>query len=477
MWNTLFWETSFLKKWLGVSGLWLLASANHCPGHTSVSETPVAPLLPRCAVLCAGYDAFSLPAPVSTNVTVAEHRGPDLTTPTWRYDVGQPARQVYNPAVLGLQDTAQGHSVDEIWIRDENIVHRDAMFFAANVRPGLRGTGVELLRQAADGEWSTVATGDFEGSQFTRVSLAALGDTVALCGVTNSRDAVYSLWTARFGNATLALHDIELGDTRYARTTAPLSDGSYGSRGAGDVGVPKVIACAGVRAPSAATTELHVCLVTDDGHLYHAIRRRGSIGSDGFTEMWTAFGDVETQTGDMGYVTTVDCTAQGNALHLVAVGRLGTVERIWRSTRLPSGVWRGTLHQNGITSPRDDVLTTAFSPQLVPNIPIAEVAVGFCHQNGDLTGQAQLVIAFTYGLDVRYVLWQPAIRQWPPEGTGASTYSPVYSVLVSGAAMDSDPVTPSGVILGPITGNNFGRRLSVAERPFSHDPALAKAGR
>lgn len=477
-----------VKPVLALFCTWIAASAPHCPGHTTASQPSAVQVLPRCTILCVDYRGNNLSGP---GLTIAEHKGPDLASEAWVHDYPP---EPYNDARHPL--TGEGpigkhgrQGIDEVWVRDENIAGRDAVFFvdAISVAPApgggstLSGPALSLRRQAADGSWSTVATGDFERETFVpRVSLAALGDTVAFCATTQGfnapniqrpRVAVYGLWTARGGVATIPLRDVELGDTRYPPVSSPAAGGLLGQRGAGDLAaLPSVITCAGVRAPNGATTELHACLVTNDGRLWHAIRREGALGADGYREMWSPFGDVEAQIGDIGFVTTVDCTAQGNALHLVAVGRFGNVERIWRATRLPDGTWRGSRHDNGVISPRDDVLLTAASPAAAPTGPIRDIAVGFCHQGTGTSSQPVLVMAFVTDTDVRYVLWQEAAREWPPAGTGRSTYSPIYVALRVSFAPARDSRTGNPIIAG---GQRF---LSVTERPFSHDPARAQAG-
>jgi hypothetical protein len=73
---------------------------------------------------------------------------------------------------------------------------------------------------------------------------------------------------------------------------------------------------------------LHVCAVTTDGHLWHALRRPDTS--------WTHFVDVETVIGEIGTASHVDCTAISEQLHLVVSNTSG---QLWHSLRDYNGNW------------------------------------------------------------------------------------------------------------------------------------------
>jgi hypothetical protein len=77
-----------------------------------------------------------------------------------------------------------------------------------------------------------------------------------------------------------------------------------------------------------ASGELHVTGVTNDGHLWHTIRRM-----DG---SWFQFGDVESQAGDRGGFTDVDCAGINGGLHVTGVTNDG---HLWHTIRRMDGSW------------------------------------------------------------------------------------------------------------------------------------------
>jgi hypothetical protein len=101
------------------------------------------------------------------------------------------------------------------------------------------------------------------------------------------------------------------------------------------------VACAGI------DDELHVCGVTSDGGIWHAIRE---------PRRWIGFGDVKGQAGaHPGTFTSVACAGIGGELHVCGVTSDGG---IWHAIRRADGSWVGFgdvksqagAHPGGFTS-------------------------------------------------------------------------------------------------------------------------------
>jgi hypothetical protein len=134
------------------------------------------------------------------------------------------------------------------------------------------------------------------------------------------------------------------------------------------------VGCAGVRNPATGIDDLHVCAVTDDGHLWHAVAT-GTLSSTGFST-WTSLSDVEAILGDRGAFRDVDCAGNRGQFHLVGVALTGETEfeelsqrRAWHAIRNPGGGW----------SAATDVLTAAGRPPPPNGTGPLSVAIGFCN--------------------------------------------------------------------------------------------------
>ncbi len=90
-------------------------------------------------------------------------------------------------------------------------------------------------------------------------------------------------------------------------------------------------------------SELNLCIVTSDGHLWHSIRR-----ADG---RWTPFGDVEGQSGDRGLFVEVDCASLDSGLH---VGGVTTDGHLWHTIGQRTG-WTAFGDVEGQTGDRGTV--------------------------------------------------------------------------------------------------------------------------
>jgi Astacin (Peptidase family M12A) len=187
--------------------------------------------------------------------------------------------------------------------RDVEPVSGERGFFVNTVCASI-GKDLHLCGVTSDGRlWHTIrhpgtapdngpwdAFGDVEGQTgdrgfFYHMCCAAVGDDLHLCGVTNEG----RLWhTIRFAD----------GSWQDFRDVEPVS---------GERGNFVKIACAGIG------NDLHVCGVTSDGHLWHTIRHPGTSRDNG---PWDAFGDIEGQTGDRGFLLDIGCAGVGSELHV-----------------------------------------------------------------------------------------------------------------------------------------------------------------
>ena len=86
---------------------------------------------------------------------------------------------------------------------------------------------------------------------------------------------------------------------------------------------------------------LHLSGVTSDGRLWHTIRFP--------TGEWSAFGDVEGQTGDRGFIVDVDLQNIADEVHLCAINSSGG---LWHTIRRANGTWFGFGDVEGQTGDR-----------------------------------------------------------------------------------------------------------------------------
>jgi hypothetical protein len=101
--------------------------------------------------------------------------------------------------------------------------------------------------------------------------------------------------------------------------------------------------------------ELHLTGVSSDGHLWHTIRR-----GDG---SWFGFGDVESQTGDRGSFTDVDCAGVNGELHVCGVTTDG---HLWHTIRRANGSWFGFGDVEGQAGDRGSFKTVSVDGPSIP---------------------------------------------------------------------------------------------------------------
>ncbi len=146
---------------------------------------------------------------------------------------------------------------------------------------------------------------------FGRVSVARVGSELHVCGATSE------VTPGRFPPGTL-LHgirpcdrDIDPGyEVRVWKEQWQDAGSLAGVRGhAVDV------ACAGVADPTTGREDLHVCVITSDGRLWHAMRNSE-------TTSWTQVSDAGLAAGSAGKFRKVDCAGLESQLHVVAVSSI-----------------------------------------------------------------------------------------------------------------------------------------------------------
>jgi hypothetical protein len=238
---------------------------------------------------------------------------------------------------------------------------------------GVLGAGIPDPRaqvSTAPGSWMNVSgPGRDDISGFDRASATRLGAQVRGCYVSDDGRAFLARPSTSSPNGWI-LGDIELWDTEPAPTAPLAPPGAALTPGAGRVGPFADISCAGAEdgvMPDTPPTELHVCAVTTDGHIWHTI-------FNGST--WTPFGDVQQQTSNNGPADAVACAIEGRQLHLVAVVRHSGAWFVEHTIRAPGGAWRAW---DSLMFAADGTpFTSGESDQIL------DVAASFCAADGPM---------------------------------------------------------------------------------------------
>jgi hypothetical protein len=323
------------------------------------------------------------------------------------------------------------HEIHVVYVVGPNL---GQLPFVGGVAPGSIAHAV----QSYDGGWSAfflpnrlVTTGQPGGplggdlgrqASFLRVSTASVKFELNVCAVEAQGQLEHairaSVPTPSDGSTIPESRRWEIGWTDVERA------------GAGEKGKFVDVGCAGVYNPATNAEELHICGVTDNGHLWHSIVTGTS---------YAPFGDVEGQAGEKGDFVAVDCAPNASQLHLVAVNKDG---RVFHTVRIASG----TL------SPFEDVLNASAAPFSYLG-KARDVAIGFCNAGIPTDGSdlSQLNVVTT-GDDVLHTIYSVNKVDWGGLA-GERHWMPQVS-LASKTGMGN--------------GNWFG--FSVASRPFFPGP-------
>jgi len=187
------------------------------------------------------------------------------------------------------------------------------------------------IRQA-NGIWLPFANVEGEAGEhgdFSKVACASAG-ILHLCGITSKGHLWHTIREA--SGAWSAFGDVE-GQT-------------------GEIGDFVDVACAVVG------TQLHVCSITSDGRLRHAIREVNGA--------WSSFGNVEGQTGEIGDFVSVACHGSCSAqLHVCGVTSNG---RLWHTIREVNGAWSAFGDVEGQTGDRGSFIDVGITERPV-NFP------------------------------------------------------------------------------------------------------------
>lgn len=316
-------------------------------------------------------------------------------------------------ASLGIRD------IDEIAVPVGSVygcLESHVLFVAA-----ARANSKELLlyqRQRADGSWTpvfnlSVGIGgtivDAAPFTFARVAAARVGTELHVCGVSSGAFGPGILLHGIRPNE----HDVDPGVEDRAWSGPWQNVG----RLAGVAGPVVDVACAGVADPTTGREDLHVCVITNDGRLWHAVRNSETMD-------WTQFADAGLAAGNRGHFRRVDCTSLASQLHLVAVTSVQDGGKALYTIRNGVGAWRGF----------EDVIDAATTGNGLPNRGQQphNVSVAFC--NGGLgTGDWRLyvLIGALYPETLGYTIHSNQPVAWPdlPQGHADSTWKPWSNLL------------------------------------------------
>src|SRR5215204_745578 len=161
----------------------------------------------------------------------------------------------------------------------------------------------------ADGSWQGFF-GDVKGvhandpGTFVDVDCGGVGRELHVCAITNDG----KVWhTIRFADGSWQGF---FGDVKGVHANDP---GTFVDVDCGGVG-----------------RELHVCAITNDGKVWHTIRRADGSWQRNFV-------DVKAQTSNPGVFKAVGCIRAGNELHVCAITNDG---KVWHTIRRADGSWQ-----------------------------------------------------------------------------------------------------------------------------------------
>jgi hypothetical protein len=333
----------------------------------------------------------------------------DLSVPQGSWSTMSPVAPEFLPD--GYWDISD---VDEISIPKGSVYGCDethsiiAINYGPIPAPGVPSSFVygELLykRQRTDGTWNlfTTLSGGIGASftpsrpyRFRRVAVARVGANLHVCGVTVTPPSGTAVDPGKL------LHGVRV-DNPGGAPELRMWTGWDDVRTLTSSMLPTVadVGCAGVTNLTTGGEQLHVCVVTDDGHLLHSIQ-------DSPTS-WEAFGDVAAQAGNMGPFTRVACAANNGQLYVVAVTTSGRALFTIRGAT----AWR----------PFEDVVNAASFP--FSNLDqVYDVGIGFCN-DGLPAGQTQLNILASAASGLHYTILSNQPIAWPGSPGGPSPWKP-----------------------------------------------------
>lgn len=408
-----------------------------CRSTPTALPPPTKALYPSCAIVAGEISTGSAAPP---RLLISERRGPPNAA-QWHY-IGDhhipptppptgttPSPDFRWPALASAKEVA-------VSTRGSYQVHVVMRTIGPGSTPGL----VDMI-QDPDGLWrppllvdNTVPSGQPGGplgidrgraGNFRRLSVASVDGRLHVCAIEVNGQIERNIFDPIATNSFEGWTDVEM------------NIGSETGRFV-DVG------CAGVFNPATGVEELHVCGVTDDGRLWHAMespRRR-----------FSPFGDVSAQSGDVGRFERVACAGHAGQLHLVG---LTTDHRAWHTTRIPTQ-WRAF----------ENVYDAAGGADVAPRgANYRDLAIGFCNAEVPADGNrdvSQLNIVLIDGDSERNQIWH-TIRAtnsvvWTP-GSAPGNWRPMQNLAPIMNRTSLSPVPPT---TNPALWGGF----SVGYRPF-----------
>jgi hypothetical protein len=429
------------------------------PGCSGGSQIPLAPSRPCCSFIEATGPILPPRGALRTGV-------PQQDNWTKLADYPKHGGQV----VAGRYWRSNAEDVDEVTLGGHEV---HAIFVASLYAQGIDSFGTTIaehdlvdVMQGPDGAWSRLSVPNrFNGGAsklFSRVSIASVNEELNVCAVTASGGQIPRGRILRVVRSNANPFDAE--PSKWGGGWFDVE-----SLGGGEKGKFVDVGCAGVVNPSTQKEELHICGVTEDGHLWHAVEPAPRTSSAGAT--FSILGDVEGHAGEEGDFVRVDCAPDKSQLHLVGVTSAG---RVYHTIRNPSGSWR----------PFEDVLTAAAPPPFSWLAKMKDVAIGYCNDYVAANGASDVSELNVIMLDDSLHLWQ-TIRaavpiSWSPFGGPAAYWRPHVDFdaaigrsagLLGGFSIGSRPFFTSFTLSVKFAGDGQG---SVASQDTDFFPCDAR---
>jgi hypothetical protein len=320
----------------------------------------------------------------ASNLLVSTRRG-DPSLNQWTQLAGQPGRFQASFRGFGFGTQLQDiKAIDVPLVNGAHEVHILAVIFSSmdvvhfgwdlgeivQDNMGNWGTGFAPLNALVPAGLSGGPLGSDLGrtASFRRISAAVVGGVLNACAVEDKGQIELN---RRVNGAWRGWTDAE---RAMSGKTGIIPDGQFN-----DVGKFVDVGCASVLNPATGMEEMHICGVTDDGKLWHAIETAPFV--------FTSFADVQNAISQVGQFIRVDCAGNGSQLQLVGVTKDG---RAWHTIRVPSGAWQ----------PFENVADQANSNGLLNTFTgsFGDVAIGYCNDGvppSNTSDVSQLNVVFT----------------------------------------------------------------------------------